>query len=82
MNIKNMLFHWYSFHLYTRLRSLVFVVSDCIDDVGMSCCFWNLLIVTFTVLKIKVECNEPRLEYTKNDYDSFISSILLNRNST
>lgn len=23
-----MLFHWFSFHLYTRLRSLVFVVAD------------------------------------------------------
>lgn len=82
MNIKNMLFRWFSFHLYTRLRSLVFVVSDCYDDVGMPYCFCNLLFVTSTVLKIEVTCNESRLEYTKNDYDGFISSILFNRNST
>lgn len=66
----------------TSLVSLCCCRPCCIDDVEMSCCFWSLLFVTFTVLKIKVECNEPRLEYTKNDYDSFISSIFFNRNST
>lgn len=66
----------------TSLVSLCCFRLCCIDDVGMSRCFWNLLFVTFKVLKIKVECNEPRLEYTKNDYDSFISSIVFNRNSS